>query len=349
MNDRSICQASDKVFFISDDLKFQSFSITDFNTEQLRLADPVLSDPVNDLFGTFASAYRDKISLTNYTFSQYTQIWISFSDGASGLSGSQNFNTFVYDYSTNGGKGGWHIHTTIEVASAVLARDATLNYYMFAGDYYGFVWQYGLTDGDGAIINGISSGSNTSTSFKDTLASFSGSLVGTFIRIIDGYGIGQIRRITAVPSATELTISPAWTQTPTNTSDYTIGGIDFQLWSRYDWLDETQPPDFDKYLWYFDVDIEVSGSYGYDVTFFTDRNLTSSQARAFTYYGAAWGTGIWGVSLWGVTWKQFAQTGLDLHCKTVLHAIVNQYAGQPLKVNGWTYAFQNLQHVRTCP
>ena len=96
----------------------------------------------------------------NFNFAQFTQVWISFSNGTSPLPSNQNFNTFVFDWTANQNQGAWHIHTGLDVASSVLARDNERNYFVYTGDYYGYIWKHNQTNGDGAEFNSISTGGN---------------------------------------------------------------------------------------------------------------------------------------------------------------------------------------------
>lgn len=350
LNMKAICQAGDKAYFVSDDLKFWSFGMTDFSTEELRLSKIPLSDAIKDLFMTFASAYRQNLNVGNYTFADYTQIWINFSDGVGGPSAAQNFNTFVYDWGLldDDGVGSWHINTGNQIASMVVARGSDGSYFVFSGDYYGFIWKHDLTSlGDGAAINGTSSGGNTSTTFNDTTKTFTSALIGTFLTILSGTGQDQIRRITGVPSATQLTVD-TWTVTPDNTSEYTIGGIDFEVWSRFDWMDDGSPVDFDKQGWFLDIDVETQGNYGFSVYLVKDRvgSVAAAVTRTFSFSGSFWGVSLWGVGTWSESQKNFAQVGFDLLFKQLSHRIINRKAGQPLKINGWTYSFQTLDKVR---
>ena len=348
LNQRSVVQANNRVFFVSDDLKFHYFYITDFSNKELRLKDPPPSDPIADLFNDFASAYRTQVNLVNYTFTQFSQVWVSFTDGASAPNPNNNFNTFVFDYSLDEGRGGWSIHTGLEIASSVLVKDNTSNYRVFTGDYYGFIWKHGDSTGDGALINSTSTGSNGLNSFKDTTQAFTSSLIGTFVTIIDGTGEDQSRRITGITSPTELAISPAWTTIPDNTSSYTIGGINFQVWTRDDWCDQNAPVDFDKYGWYIDFDINVYGAYGYIIQVVVDRSNSPQEltVRDANFTGSTWGTGIWGFSIWSDTGQQNSQVGLDFLFKQCSIRIINKGAGQPLKVNGHTYCYQELNRIR---
>lgn len=359
LNQYAIAQAGDQCFFVSDDLKFHAFGYTDFSTTELRLVAPPLSDPVADVFNEFASAFREDVRVVNFTFAQFNQIWIAFNNGT-GITDSFNFNIFVFDYYANQGKGAWHLHTGHEVASAVLARDFNRNYFIYTGDYAGIVWKHDLSIGDGATINGTSTGLNTPTTLNDTTKNFIQvpSLVGCFAQIIAGTGIGQLRRISSVPSATQIAVSNPWGIVPDNTSQYTIGGFLWQVWSRYDWCDDSTPPDFDKYGWYLDFDVEAvglalpDGMGGYqfilDVQVFKERtyNVQSIYQKTFQAFGPIWGVGIWGTDIWGNNSKAFITCGLDIYFKQIWHKVGTQLAGQSFKLNGWTYTFQNLNQLR---
>lgn len=435
LNPRAWAQAGDKFYFVSDDLKFYSFGITDFSTEQLRVSSPPISDPVADLFSTFSVGYRENVVVVNNTWGQYTQIWIAFSNGASGFQASQNYNSFIYDYGTNA----WSIHTGIEIAASCLARDAAGDYRLYTSDYYGFVWVQGLTDGDGAFINGTSSGSNynvftigpvvggpfvigeqitgssshasgtisfvgagflnvvatdgpfaigetitggtsgatatiTSTTgiLNDATAAFAANLIGTFASLIEGPGADQVRRVTAINSPTQIVVTPAWNTIPTNLTVYTIGGIDFQVWSRFDWLDDERSPTTDKQGWFIDFDVETgrvptnypaSGpepsppiiDYGFDVLVAINRDYRTMQLNlvGLIIRGAVWSSGpldpfggIWGFDVWAGLTKQYDTAGFDLLFKTIQHRIINKFAAQFIKVNGWTYYYQQLENIR---
>lgn len=359
LNPKAVTQAGDSIYFVSDDLKFHSFTYTDFSTTELRLKDPPLSDPVADIFTTFANSFRNNISVLNFSFSQYTQVWISFSDGASGFSADQNYNLFVYDYTVNDAKGAWHIHTGHSVASAVLAKNQD-DYRVYTGDYFGFVWRHDFSHGDGAEINGTSTGGNALNTLNDLTKNFTADLIGVFIRIIGGTGVNQIRRITAVPALTQVQIAPNWVTIPDNTSEYTIGGIDFEVWSRFDWCDDQTPVDFIKLGWYLDIDVEAMGTapqkdannnpvYVLDVQIFKDRGLDPTQPvvrRFIDATGAIWGRSIWGTAIWGGTAKALVQVGFNKYFRQIWHKLISQYAGQQLKINGWTYTFQNQNQMR---
>jgi DNA-binding beta-propeller fold protein YncE len=70
--------------------------------------------------------------------------------------------------------------------------------------------------------SGTSSGANTTTTLNDTTKSFTvDQFAGFTVDITGGSGQGQSRTITT-NTATQLTVSPPWTTTPTNSSTYQI-------------------------------------------------------------------------------------------------------------------------------
>ena len=73
------------------------------------------------------------------------------------------------------------------------------------------------------VVNGTSSGSNTSTTLNDTSKSWTVNAYssGYFIMITSGTGAAQQRTISA-NTATQITVSSAWTTTPDSTSVYII-------------------------------------------------------------------------------------------------------------------------------
>lgn len=75
-----------------------------------------------------------------------------------------------------------------------------------------------------AGTSGTSTGSNTSTTFNNSGATWptgANGLTNFWVRILAGTGAGQIRQITG-NTATQLTVSPAWSVTPDGTSVYEI-------------------------------------------------------------------------------------------------------------------------------
>lgn len=67
----------------------------------------------------------------------------------------------------------------------------------------------------------------TSTTLSDSGATFPTDCVDATVAIVRGTGKGQLRRISTRNSATQITVSSAWTTTPDTTSQYVIGAIEY--------------------------------------------------------------------------------------------------------------------------
>jgi len=359
LNNRCVVQAGDSIFFISDDLKMYQFKMTDFSMSELRLQQPPPSDRIANLFLTMASAYREYVNMVNYTFADYAQIWISFTDGTTGTVANDNFSTFVYDYNAGGGTGAWHVHTGHEVASSVLAKDANNDYNVYTGDYQGFLWKHDVSLGDGAALNftgEVQAGVLDRVINTDSVANpFTSSMTGCLVRAVSNSAdanINQVRRGTYVDAAT-MTVSPSWSIA--GSGNFTVGGIDFQVQSRDDWLDDEAPLDYDKQGWYLDVDISSEGLYGVGAPVISDldinvyKNRTDNSVtynKTFTFVGAEWLYSYWGVDIWPEPSNYGIQVGLNMFFRQVSHRIISQLAGQRLRVNGWTYHYQQLGKLR---
>lgn len=359
LNKRCVVQAGDSVYFISDDLKMHRFRMTDFSSSELRLQDPPPSDRIANLFTSLASSYRQYVNMVNFTFAQYTQIWISFTDGNTGTVSNDNFSTFVYDYESDGGNGAWHIHTGHEVASSVLARSTDMNYYIFTGDYQGYLWKHDTSLGDGAAMNltgailpaALNQLINADPAGNPFLANMDGCIIRC-IANTESSNLNQVRRGYYLDAATMLVV-PSWPAAGSGT--FTVGAVDFQIQSRDDWLDDDVPVDYDKQGWYLDLDITsedlVTGGNppinDLNINLYRDRtSYSTSVTKEFTYAGALWGTAIWGVDIWPEGLAIGIQVGMNLYFKQISHKIISQIAGQRLRVNGWTYHFQQLGKLR---
>jgi hypothetical protein len=358
LNKRCAVAAGDSMFFVSDDLKFHRFGITDFSTTELRLQSPPVSDRVANLFTSMASAYRQFVNVVNFTFSQYTQIWIAFTDGTVGAVANDNYSTFVYDYTSDSGKGAWHIHTGHEIASSVLARDADLNYYIFTGDYLNRLWKHGtsVTDGTGYNFTGTVNGANQ---IIDPAGGFTIDMEGCIVRCTDSTNpvlINEVRRVATFVNANTLQFGvPAWAGVGSGT--FTVGGIDFQVQSRDDWLDDGAPLDYDKQGWYLDFDItseDLVTSVGSippisELKIYLYKNRTNQNialTKQIDVTGAVWDTAIWDTDIWPEAVAIGIQVGMNLYFSQISHKIVSQIAGQRLRVHGWTYHFQELGKLR---
>lgn len=360
LNPRCVCQGGNYCFFVTDDLKFFTFSSGDFNETILNLSLPANSDPIQSIFNKIVSVYRDKVSLVNFTFSEYNQVWISFTDIASGYGTGRNFNTLVYDYRWKC----WSLASGYEVASSCLWKDALGNYKVVTSDYYGLLWQHGdeTSYGDGAEINSTVTTAGATTITDVNFNAFTNDLIGCFIRVFDEGSFSsvnpentsQIRRIINVLSADTVEVDAAFA-IPVNAGQvYTIGGIDFQVQGREDWLQLQAPTLFEKLGWYFDLDFESNIDtilsnpyYTIQINFYTNRSSIAKKIRFLDTFDDA---SFWDLDFWDETnWSNLigvGDVGFNLLFKTISHKIMYPFAGSNIKILGWMYTFQGLEMYR---
>lgn len=81
----------------------------------------------------------------------------------------------------------------------------------------------GTTDVVTAEIRGTATAATAST-LTDSTAAFTDAVLGAPVYLYEGTGKGQWRKITA-RTATELTVSPDWTTTPSTDSKYLVGAV----------------------------------------------------------------------------------------------------------------------------
>lgn len=237
--------------------------------------------------------------------------------------------------------GAWSVNTVWSAGTLKVWPDADGIPRLYRGDFNGFMWQHLLTYGDGAQLNGTSTGSNTSTTLNDTGQTWTvNDLIGVDVLITGGTGSGQRSTITA-NTATQLTVSPAWVTTPTSSSTYSIGGIDFQAftnWKRFNNHDDI------KRLWFLWFNFSKTGNYG--ATLYVQRDFDTSIANSTTLTilqtitNSQWGTMIWGQDIWGGLSSTREKVQLDLYYNHLRLGIVNQNAGQPIVLNGFSNSSQ---------
>jgi len=171
---------------------------------------------------------------------------------------------------------------------------------------------------------------------------------------------GEVRRASFLDANT-LNVWPAFTASATDDvwGHFTLGGIDFQVHSRDDWLDDQAPVDYDKQGWYLDVDVSSEGTPAalggggpfqlsdLWITLYKDRaSFKGTYFKSFEFVGALWGTALWGVDIWPESLTFGIQLGMNLFFRQISHRLVSQVAGQRLRVSGWTYHFQTLGKLR---
>lgn len=124
----------------------------------------------------------------------------------------------------------------------------------------------------GAQVTGTSTGSNSSTTLNDTGKSWTTNQWQTsfLIKIVAGTGINQVRAI-ASNTATQVTVSSAWTTTPDATSQYEIYALDVLTPAKADYNGSYQIASGTLYNETASV-VSYSGK-GYDNQYMTAGNL----------------------------------------------------------------------------
>jgi hypothetical protein len=151
------------------------------------------------------------------------------------LSGGPPRHALAYRY----GSQSWDIlEYPIPIMSSCLGR-VNGRRQVFGGAFGRQVLAINAGQRDGGRLTGTLRGTVTSStllSLSDSAASFSSSLVGVPVRIVEGKGRGQQRIITAVTSV-KLTVDQLWTTQPDSTSVYQVGGVHWRWRSgRYRWV-----------------------------------------------------------------------------------------------------------------
>jgi hypothetical protein len=134
--------------------------------------------------------------------------------------------------------------------------------------------------------------SGTANTLVDTDASFGGSFIGGHVLIIDGTGAGQIRAISAVPSADTLQVGTSWTAQPAVGSVYvavesgntiTAAAIDSPAWLE----ESTTVAGFAQFQRAQDVlDVRAGAR-----LMTTTHNFPSADNQAFNTFGTQSGSG----------------------------------------------------------
>jgi hypothetical protein len=126
----------------------------------------------------------------------------------------------------------------IDACSLVAIDDSTGTPWVYAGGYEGQVFRWWDADNDG-VPSGTMDGSvtaATSTTLTDSTAAFvtsGGALVERYVLAIDPAGTQVQRRRITSNTATELTVTPAWSVTPDTSWTYVVGGPQFEYDTRW--------------------------------------------------------------------------------------------------------------------
>lgn len=237
--------------------------------------------------------------------------------------------------------GAWYVWTKLSASTLKVWPDTDGIPRLYRGDFNGFMWRHFITYGDGAQINSTSTGSNTNSTLNDTTQTWTANdFIGVDVLITEGLGKGQRSTITS-NTGTQLVVSPAWVTVPNATSQYSIGGIDFQVftnWKRFLSHDDV------KRLWFLWFNFSKSGSYAAKLYIQKDFDTSLLNALTLTILtsitNSLWGYLIWGQGLWGGLTSVREKIQTDLYFNHLRLGIINQNAGQPIVLNGFSISAQ---------
>lgn len=227
------------LYILATNRRFYSISPTDFSQNEIRtdVPDSIVIEPLFNLIGANST---EQVCMEYYNAPNIAKVFISAPIGL-----PTNNAVIVYNETQSRlkGKPCWQPWDNIN-ANALRKFIIQGNINIYSGDYNGFLWK--LDDpslfGDGAALNGTSTGGNTMTtlnhilvqstatsgaasSLTDTTQNFIiNSLSTKTIEIIAGLGVGQTRVVLS-NTATVINVTIPWAIVPDNTSVYRIGNF----------------------------------------------------------------------------------------------------------------------------
>lgn len=329
----------DVLYFLGTNQKIYRMTPTDFSQAQMRLDDPI-STLIEPLTAQINAASLDLACMEYYTAANVAKVVLSAAIG-----GSTNNRLIIFNETQSQlkNKPVWQVWNNWNV-SAIKLMNVGGNINLYSGDYNGFLWK--LDDpsikGDGTEQNGTATAA-TATTLADTTQTWTvNAFVGMTIRIIGGLGEGQVRTISS-NTATEVTISSAWTTTPDTTSEFTIGGYDNYHFSN--WKHVIGSYDHLKQLWFIWANANASGDYPIQIILQLDYDQSeANQTNILLNLQAAnaiWGSFIWGAAIWGASAvfqdriRQFARF------RAIRIGFMSRQAGHDFQINGFSLDAQN--------
>lgn len=208
--------------------------------------------------------------------------------------------------------------------------------YLKRGDDNGWLWTEDSISGQGAVITSTATSATVNTITDTTLAMTVNINAGVVIRMLDGANIGETRTIVS-NTATEFTVSPNWTVTPSAGDPYTVGPIHFQYqpaWNHYN------APTIDKRWRFFIPRLDTSGDYSSTLYYLFDFQVEKTSAVSSSMdltASSLWDVALWDVGLWNdVDIAQIKLTVPGSHIHKWSTFLLEHYsAGQPIKINGY--------------
>lgn len=248
--------------------------------------------------------------------------------------GSENKNgmTIVMDYKT-----GQFAYDTGYYSQALAIKQVNNRDYLIRGDDYGYLWTEGSQYGDGGLISSIATGGSPTTLEDTTLSMTIDEYKGSYLEIVDGTGEGDRVLITG---NTADTFNGTFPTTPDDTSEYTVGGIDFVY--QHKWCDYGNPH-LSKRLNAVRSRLDISGTYPASIYYFWDWQIEPFESAMMYIYGASlWDLALWDVGTFddiGMSQNQLRPPSGHVHKWSSIR-VSHKIPGQPIKWNGYSREFQ---------
>lgn len=187
-----------------------------------------------------------------------------------------------------------------DVASLATIDDGTSTPTVYVGTHYGHLQRFSSSASDGAVHSGTVS-SATSTTITDTGASFpttGNGLVGSYVHVVASNGREIQRRRISANTATQLTVSNAWSPTPNSTFTYIVNGIDFQVDTT---VEDFQASFMRKRLRHLFLQVQATAAASLYAEIFVDGATTPTETRRFslTSGGSVYGSAVYGTGVYG--------------------------------------------------
>lgn len=329
----------DTLYFLGTNQKVYRMTPTDFSQTQMRLDDPIstLIEPL--------TAQINAASLPNACMEYYTKASVAKVVLSAAVGSSANNTLIIFNETQSGlkNKPVWQVWDNLNVSAMKLMTISGV-ISLYSGDYNGFLWKLDDSSkkGDGTEQNGLATAA-TSTTLTDSTQTWTvNAFVGMTVRIIGGLGDGQVRTVSS-NTATQITVSSAWTTTPDTTSEFTIGGYDNYHFSNWKYVLASY--DHLKQLWFVWANANASGDYPIQIILQLDYDQsTSNQINILLNLQAAnaiWGSFIWGAAIWGASavfqdrLRQFARF------RAIRVGFLSRQAGHDFQINGFSLDAQN--------
>lgn len=329
----------DILYILATNRKVYGITPTDFSQDQMRLDKP-LSIDVDPTFANIPANATDKICMEYYTKANVAKVMISTPSQS-----SDNDYVIVYNESQSLKRGDpcWYPWNNLK-ASALRQMVIGGEIGLYSGDFNGFLWLLDddTKNGDGAEENGTVT-SATNTTLTDNTKNWTvNAFVGMQVRIISGTGEDQFRVITA-NTATQITVSSAWSENPDTTSEYTIGGYDAYHFTNWKYV--LTSFDVLKQLWFLWFNANASGDYNIELILQTDFDQSlDNQINLLINLQSSntiWNDFVWGLGIWGARAVFQDRIRYFSRFRAIRIGFRNRKAGQPYQINGFSISCQD--------